>query len=389
MVFHNHKYLMGLYVMFIMVGCRPDSEPAILPKNVHQFSLEQSLNSNSTALDINQYFNLTRAIILEFKDSMPIHNIFKVLISAPSIFILDNVQNFIFVYDLQGRFLHRIGEIGDGPGEYLDITDFVISNNEVIIFSNSSRKIIHYTSTGSLVKEIPIIHFGEAIVLFNDGYILHTKNNVHPQMPYDLLLLNSAGEMVDRAQKVNPGHPVFQSSGFLLKNELDNIRYMKTFGSTIYSINEDFKLVPLYSIDLGSSALDVNKFTQPDELMMHYHEYTHMTNYFWENESVTLFYYFHDLKMRFGLIPDRGRILMTSNQFHDDAAIDVLRSIQSAAMYDDKLLVCTHPGFNNSEYNFDLIDSLVQWNPEIDSESDKKSTIENSNGVIFEMEILK
>ena len=40
------------------------------------------------------------------------------------IVVMDSeITETVLVFDKEGRFLHRIGQIGQGPGEYIDITD--------------------------------------------------------------------------------------------------------------------------------------------------------------------------------------------------------------------------------------------------------------------------
>src|SRR5690606_8598239 len=329
------KYLLILLSLCMSVSCEDEHDIGIQLKKTQLFSLDKSLNSETTNLDINRFIKLEKAVILEFPENFAIQNIHKIIVSEPSMFILDNVQNFIFVYDLEGNFLNRIGGIGDGPGEYLEITDFTITNDDLVVFSNNSRKIIHYSSIGKFIKEFPILHYGSSLAVFDQGYIIQTKNNVHPQMPYDLLFLNNSGEMVDQKQQAYPNFPSFESSGFLKNVSAGKILYMNVFGNIIYQVNEELDLIPLYKFDLGSDALHMDKFDNPQELSNHFHEFTHLTNLYWENDSLALLYFHHDLRRLFGLVSKSEGCLYTFNQFEKNEILDVLRSIKAADIDDD------------------------------------------------------
>ena len=61
-------------------------------------------------------------------------------------FILDkNVQK-LYIYNDSGSFLKTVGRIGQGPGEYVTISDFSVDykKKEILILDRSGRKIIKY-----------------------------------------------------------------------------------------------------------------------------------------------------------------------------------------------------------------------------------------------------
>src|SRR5690625_7913514 len=102
--------------------------------------------------------------------------------------------------------------------KYIDIIYLKISKKEIIIFSNASRKILHFNITGSFIKEIPIIFHGPSVVPIDSNYLLWTQNNVSPQIPSDLILMNSSGEMIRGDQKLNPGCRSLTSWGCLVRS---------------------------------------------------------------------------------------------------------------------------------------------------------------------------
>lgn len=92
-----------------------------------------------------------------------------------------------------------------------------------------------------------------------------------------------------------------------------------------------------------------------EDLSRHFHEYTHLPHFYWENESVSLFYFHHDLKRSLGIISKPEEKLYTEHQFGDDRAVGIFRSIKTTDLTGNRLFVNTHPGFNQSEYNFDML----------------------------------
>lgn len=60
----------------------------------------------------------------------------------------------IFVFDINGNFLNRISHLGNGPHEYLDITDVdVTPSGLIVIKDNVKDKLLFFEPNGKFVKE--------------------------------------------------------------------------------------------------------------------------------------------------------------------------------------------------------------------------------------------
>ena len=60
----------------------------------------------------------------------------------------------IFVFDINGKFLNRISHLGNGPHEYLDITDVdVTPSGLIVIKDNVKDKLLFFEPNGKFVKE--------------------------------------------------------------------------------------------------------------------------------------------------------------------------------------------------------------------------------------------
>lgn len=387
------KALLMLLVLFLnglFWGCSSGSEQGSAGQEVREFTLESALNSGKEEKkEIGEHLKIKQSVILEFNEDHPIQNIHKIMVQEPHIFILDNAQNYLYLYDDQGKFVRRIGTLGSGPGEYRDITDFTLTDDEIVIFSNDSRKIIHYEKDGALIREIPIPFSGASVVPVDSGYILWTRHNVSSDAPYDLILMDSTGQMIRGAEKADPGFPSFTSSGFLVKQGPENVRYLKMFGQEIHDLDENFDPRPLYRFDLGPTALRLKENMNIENLLSTHHEKTFLSDMYWESSSLILLYFHHDLRRSFGLIPKSDWQMHTESWYEDHAILDILRSIKTGYMTEENLYVCSNPGFYQSEDRFALIDSFTSWDDSVTGPEDKKKLIENSNGLIFEMEVVQ
>lgn len=116
-------------------------------------------NSNNSTLQFFDIFSKAEIVPLETNDSSLIVNTDKIIYSNDTIYLLDKKQSQLFVFDDSGKFLWKLDKLGRGPGEYLNIEDFVINprNRNLEIISATGQYII-YNSQGKMLEsyQIPV-----------------------------------------------------------------------------------------------------------------------------------------------------------------------------------------------------------------------------------------
>lgn len=76
-----------------------------------------------------------KMIPLEFSDDCILGQIDKVVMSDSCIFIMENEnQKGIYVFDHIGKYLYRIGSHGQGPEEFVELSDFSLNEEERLIY---------------------------------------------------------------------------------------------------------------------------------------------------------------------------------------------------------------------------------------------------------------
>ena len=147
-------------------------------------------------------FKSVKCIPLETSDNSLIGEIDKMLIFEDFIFILDaSKAKTLFVFDKKGLFIRKIGNIGNGPGEYVRIVDFAIDTDkkEIIIVDDLRKMMFYDIFTGKFIKTVFIAHFPISSVQYFNGMIYADLYN-HPQAPDDCLMQTidlSTGEKKD------------------------------------------------------------------------------------------------------------------------------------------------------------------------------------------------
>lgn len=92
---------------------------------------------------------------LETTDDCIVGNISHLFFFDDKIIVADQLTSqSIFVFDINGKFLNRISHLGNGPHEYLDITDVdVTPSGLIVIKDNVKDKLLFFEPNGKFVKE--------------------------------------------------------------------------------------------------------------------------------------------------------------------------------------------------------------------------------------------
>lgn len=96
---------------------------------------------------LSDVFRCVKAVILEDTPESLIGTISKMSAINGFIILLDmNISKTVFVFDDKGNFIRKIGSIGEGPGEYLNVYDFAYNpeNSNLMLLDTWSQKIITY-----------------------------------------------------------------------------------------------------------------------------------------------------------------------------------------------------------------------------------------------------
>lgn len=97
-------------------------------------------------------------------------------LSNGNIVVADNLGNQLLLFDNKGNLIKRIGRMGKGPGEYLQMSDILHDKNDnILLFSNNLQRVIEYKSDGSYINSITL-GFGRKIALAKNNLYLYNVN---------------------------------------------------------------------------------------------------------------------------------------------------------------------------------------------------------------------
>lgn len=121
---------------------------------------------------ITDVFENWQAIPLATKDSVLITDIDKIEINDNYFFILDRLVATIFQFDKSGNFVNKIERQGEGPGEYLEVSDFKWFDNFIYVLSSVNHTIYKYDITGSFVESYKLDDYYHRFDFYNKDTIV-------------------------------------------------------------------------------------------------------------------------------------------------------------------------------------------------------------------------
>jgi len=85
----------------------------------------------------------------------------NIIVHNDRIFILDwIISESLFIFDLNGKFLKKLGQKGGGPEEFGQVSGFSISkeNNYIILYDNWKRRMMYYDLNGDFLKKTDVLY---------------------------------------------------------------------------------------------------------------------------------------------------------------------------------------------------------------------------------------
>lgn len=187
----------------------------------------------------------------------------KVLYADGRFYVLDYMgTSSVFVFDDKGDFLFKVGNVGQGPGEYSKVTDFDVNNGCIYLLDSRKRIILSYDLSGKYLKHYSYLGKLEGV---NDLIVTDEGN----------FLLGMDVELNEKEQVV------LVDSNFTLKETIlnftdettrsqlrigcfrrcgDDIVYHYPVSDAVYIFDLNGRVVKNYNLRLGDEiAVDIRK----------------------------------------------------------------------------------------------------------------------------------
>ncbi|EAZ80766.1 6-bladed beta-propeller [Algoriphagus machipongonensis] len=213
-------------------------------------------------VQIDSLFEFVDLVPFEVPESAFLSSITKLKLVGSEFLVFDKKQLKLMLFDKSGKFIRTYGSKGEGPGEYLDISDFEVFDGKVYLMSRGNQALLVYdVDSGEFLEKIPIGIFGDKLASVGNGefviYVNHNTANDH----FNIYRIDSMGNILDSYFRFDPKKEtmIITISGFMTKSEL-GVNFSKPFHDTVYTYDvegKDFKAK--YHTDLLSEFMVENQ----------------------------------------------------------------------------------------------------------------------------------
>ncbi len=224
------------------------------------FFLQDVLKYNEV-VNLSELSTEVKFIKLEYNPDCVLSYIKDAILFSDLILVCD-VKNNLCLFNQDGKFLRRIGNIGRGPGEYTNILSLDVDQKAKLIYvlNNSSQNIIAYDYQGNLVPSSIPCSDKISFCIFNERFYLHTPSNVMLLRDLPDENKNQLSEFSSKGDLLNTYHPLRKdvSQNMFIETASfskvkSNLFYHVSGESNIYSINQN-NIKSEYCFDLGLPA---------------------------------------------------------------------------------------------------------------------------------------
>lgn len=239
---------MYLFVsIVIIVGCNPSNNPA---GTIDLTGLAQPEDQLYQAISGVTY------LALENKPESYLQSPEKVDRNSSTICILDylNGRSILQVFDSLGNHIGALNRFGKGPGEFVEVTDFLITNNnEILIWDVVTKKFLFYALNLSFIKELKSDVRYSRIGNLTDSYIVGFGKSKDFQNKAHILKIDDSTIQVTKTGIPNEFYySKYYGSWFHNYYVDDYTSYRPIYSNTIYHISKS-EITPIYNL----------KFDQP------------------------------------------------------------------------------------------------------------------------------
>lgn len=259
------KYCLWLAYLYCICffSCKEFHKESSLPlKTAESKMLELDVELDKNTLPFDSLMDFVSFVKLETTGDNLVGAISQILFVNNKIIVVDfDVSKTITVYDESGKFLNKIGKLGQGPEEYAYLEHVALTPDKsmVVVVDMGSGNLKYFGLDGDFIKSVKF-PFWFSNCEFISNYIIAghysggnmiQKNNVSykPQLVITDLKGNILSSGFQSFYSKN-----FASTTFMPLRKFDNeVIYCPPFSDTIYHVSEK-GLCPLYHLNIKRTS---------------------------------------------------------------------------------------------------------------------------------------
>lgn len=295
--------IITLLLILLLCGC--STHPQNENGKFIRIDIENSANNPFNLSNLSKEVSYIK---LETNDSCLINSIKAIFYIDNQIIIRDN--NSILFFDNTGKFQYKVNHQGDGPEEYLRLSDFdICSKNETMhILDTRKKQILQYDMKGKFQNKKDINFWAIGMQLFNDSTsILYSGNQISQNQSYKFTIYNNIKQSVSGgfypiSQKKSNYYTVHNNTNFSKYG--NEFLFYELYNDTIYTLTST-NCIPRYYLNFGASRIPNSYFEKDYKNIMEFQNEMSKNVFSYGISSLLNFHnnillsYFHNKKKHF------------------------------------------------------------------------------------------
>lgn len=269
-----------------------------IPENILELSNKKLLNKFSN--------KKVEYIALETRPESVIGDIDKIIIIDNDFYLLDkkNTKG-IFIFNEKGKYLRKIQNVGNGPGEYLRISDFQYNRatKQLEIYDDITFKIYIYNLNGTFIRSVNSFNFDNFLPVGKEDRFFYLKffpDRKAIKDNYRLVKMNEKGDISHLSFKYDDKNKRQRITGLLnhfYVNEsvlnMTNILFYEQYDRNIYEVSDEIINIK-YTIDFinhNSPLKFIDSDVKNKEVYIYDNKLPYLFEIVYENEERIIFNY--------------------------------------------------------------------------------------------------
>lgn len=283
-------------------------------ENVGSDSISLSLKDEiGNEIRFSDLFEVSDVICLETTDESLLARVSKVVSYKNEYYLLDRSQKRLYVFDGNGHYMRCIGAVGDGPGEYVHLSDFTIDeeNGRVAILDAPSN-IYLYDLQGNFLesKRLDKSMF-RSIMSNKDGFVCTTNYSTYTEgdNAYLIYRFDKNFNLMGKGIEALPLQMAFPSFVPAILQECDEkTYYIDSYLNKIYCVGDSVSTPYQIAFEL---PISYRIYSDTQGFMQNYQKYDFLMAAFITPRAIALAY-IHDKRYFVAKFDREGKSLVNT-----------------------------------------------------------------------------
>lgn len=209
-----------------------------------------------------------KIIQLSTNDDNLIFQISKIQYLNDKIYIHDLPGNCVLIFNDDGAFNNKLNRKGAGPGEYMQIFDFYIDGDNLLILDYTQQAILRYDEDLEFINKIYFKSHGGKLIAQNNSFLIYNEPS-GKEPDFQFTLLSYKGDPIKQLLPRNSTNHKYiwaQVNVFALNN--DEKYFSPRYSDTIFSFTTDNSISPEFIVDFEEhkfpAAENINSYDISD-----------------------------------------------------------------------------------------------------------------------------